>query len=91
MPHLITSLFAQLVLALLLDNVWVGFFAASFYYIGREVAQAEQRVIQNYYNNKRANAPWWCGFQIRAWTVKGFLDWFLPMLGTGFVVMFFSR
>lgn len=91
MMHLLIALGAQAFLYLLTCNLWVGFFAASFYYVGREVAQAEQRVIQNYYNNKRANAPWWCGFQVRAWTVKGFLDWFLPTLGTGFVVMFFSR
>ena len=33
------------------------------FFIGREMAQAEQRVISQYYDNKRANAPWYCGFE----------------------------
>lgn len=47
--------------------------ATACFYIGREHAQAEQRVISQHYGNKRANAPWWCGFEYRAWTVKGML------------------
>lgn len=54
--------------------------AATCFYIGREHAQAEQRVISQHYGNKRANAPWWCGFEYRAWTVKGVLDWVLPLV-----------
>lgn len=53
--------------------------AAACFYIGREHAQAEQRVINQHYSNKRANAPWWCGFERRAWTAKGILDWVLPV------------
>ena len=49
------------------------------FYMGREHAQAEQRVISQHYSNKRANAPWWCGFERRAWTAKGILDWVLPV------------
>jgi len=54
--------------------------ATACVYMGREHAQAEQRVISQYYGNKRANAPWWCGFEYRAWTVKGMLDWVLPLI-----------
>lgn len=54
--------------------------AAACFYTGREHAQAEQRVISQHYGNKRANAPWWCGFEQRAWTVKGVLDWVLPLV-----------
>lgn len=36
--------------------------AAVCFYLGCEHAKAEQRVITQHYNNKRANAPWWCGF-----------------------------
>ena len=54
--------------------------AAACFYMGREHAQAEQRVISKYYGNKRSNAPWWCGFEQRAWTVKGVLDWVLPLV-----------
>lgn len=53
--------------------------AVACFYIGREHAQAEQRVISQHYGNKRANAPWWCGFERRAWTAKGMLDLVLPV------------
>lgn len=53
--------------------------AAACFYTGREHAQAEPRVISKYYGNKRANAPWWCGFERRAWTAKGILDWVIPV------------
>lgn len=54
--------------------------ASACFYMGREHAQAEQRAISQYYGNKRANAPWWCGFELRAWTAKGMLDWILPLM-----------
>lgn len=56
-----------------------GMLMAALFYLGREHAQAEQRVISQHYGNKRANAPWWCGFEYRAWTFKGMLDWVLPL------------
>lgn len=52
------------------------------FFIGREMAQAEQRVISQYYDNKRANAPWYCGFEKRAWTKKGLMDFIIPWLVT---------
>jgi hypothetical protein len=36
-------------------------------FIGREHAQGEQRAIQRFYNNTRSAAPWFCGFEWRAW------------------------
>lgn len=54
--------------------------ATACFYMGREHTQAEQRVVSQHYGNKRANAPWWCGFERRAWTVKGVLDWVLPLV-----------
>jgi len=46
---------------------------ASFY-CGREHAQAEYRTIKSFYGGKRVNAPWWCGFERRAWSVKSTVD-----------------
>lgn len=40
------------------------------FYCGREHAQAEYRAIKSFYGGKRANAPWWCGFERRAWDAK---------------------
>ena len=59
----------------------------SAFFIGRELAQAEQRVISTYYNNKRVKAPWYCGFEKRAWTVKGLLDWSIPVGVTLFYML----
>ena len=53
--------------------------AVACFYVGREHAQAEQRVISKHYGNKRADTPWWCGFERRAWTVKGVMDWLVPV------------
>ena len=44
------------------------------FYCGREHAQAEYRAIKLFYDGKRANAPWWCGFECRAWNSKSMMD-----------------
>ena len=52
------------------------------FFIGREIAQAEQRVISKYYSNERVNAPWYCGFEERAWSKKGLMNFGIPWLIT---------
>ena len=52
---------------------------AAAFYCGREHAQAEYRAIKSFYDGKRANAPWWCGFERRAWDIKSSLDWMGPV------------
>ena len=49
------------------------------FYCGREHAQAEYRTIYTNYGRKRANAPWWCGFERRAWDAKSMVDWVGPL------------
>ena len=49
------------------------------FYIGREHAQAEQRTIEHNYFDQRDYAPWWCGFEPRAWNSKSLLDWIGPL------------
>lgn len=49
------------------------------FYGGREHAQAEYRAIKLLYDGKRASAPWWCGFEHRAWSVKSMVDWMGPV------------
>lgn len=58
------------------------------FYCGREHAQAEYRAINGFYGGKRANAPWWCGFELRAWDAKSILDWMVPVvvaIGVAFI------
>ena len=50
------------------------------FYCGREHAQAEYRAIKSFYDGKRDNAPWWCGFESRAWNMKSIIDWVGPLL-----------
>ena len=59
-------------------GLWIGATAAAAFFIGREITQAEYRNIDNFYGGKRANMPWYGGFQKQAWTAKGMLDWILP-------------
>ena len=63
---------------MLTGSLWLGAGIGAAFFIGREIAQAEQRCIQTYYGNKRENAPIWVGLEPRAWTAKGLLDWILP-------------
>ena len=59
-------------------HVEVSSMAAALY-CGREHAQAECRAIKSLYDGKRANAPWWCGLERLAWSVKSMADWLGPV------------
>lgn len=50
------------------------------FYCGREHAQAEYRAIKSFYGGKRANAPWWCGLERRAWNLKSLCDFLIPVI-----------
>lgn len=82
MTHVLTAAVLQLSFGGLFGFWLFSAVAISAFYIGREHAQAEYRVISKYYSNKRANMPWYGGFEPRAWTLKGVLDWLLPTLAT---------
>lgn len=57
---------------------WPVFFWPAAFYAGREHAQAEYRYIEAR-GGRRADCPWWCGFLPQAWTLKGLLDFLLPL------------
>jgi hypothetical protein len=86
MTHIALALAIQLVLAPF--GLWVGTAAASAFFIGREITQAEYRNIEHHYGGKRANMPWYGGFEKQAWTTKGLLDWILPTAVTVAVAIF---
>ena len=66
------------IITLLLSFVDLGWLSVSFY-LGREIAQAEYRYIQDN-GNKRNNCPWYCGFLSKSWNTKSILDWLLPLV-----------
>lgn len=76
MIHVAVALVIQLLLWPF--GLWIGATAATAFFIGREITQAEYRNIEHFYCGNRANMPWYGGFQKQAWTAKGLLDWILP-------------
>jgi hypothetical protein len=75
------------IIGLLTGNWLAGAMLGIGFYLGREHAQAEYRVIQTYYGGKRANMPWYGGFERRAWNVKSILDFVLPIVATTIVLI----
>lgn len=78
MIHALIAVAICLVFGLIRLPVWFCLGPAVFY-IGREFTQAEYRYIEAYCDGVRANMPWYGGFLPAAWTVKGLLDWVLPL------------
>lgn len=78
MIHILPALSIQLLLSPI--DWWFGALFSSGYYIGREMAQAEYRVIQKYYDGRRAKMPWYGAFEARGWDRKSILDFVLPGL-----------
>ena len=57
---------------------WAMLFWPPAFYCGREIAQAEQRYIDTH-GGHRDKCPWWCGLLPQSWTLKGLLDFLLPL------------
>jgi len=64
----------------------IGGIAASAYYLGREMAQAEERYLTMHRTN-RENAPLYLGFLPESWNRKSMLDWMLPLVITLIVIL----
>ena len=78
LAHPVIALILQAVIGLACGDGWVGAAAGSFYFIGREYAQAEYRNIEANYGGKRSNMPYFGGIEPRAWTLKGLTDFIYP-------------
>jgi len=62
-------------------GMWgIGGALGSLWFIAREHTQAEYRWIAQFGAGKRANMPWWGGFDWRAWNLPSLLDWLVPVL-----------
>jgi hypothetical protein len=78
LAHPVIALVIQAIVGLVSGDWWVGAAAGSFYFVGREYAQAEYRNIEENYGGRRSNMPYFGGMEPRAWTLKGVLDFVLP-------------
>lgn len=56
LTHTIIAIALQLICAWFTDDWWLGAAIGSAFYSGREIAQAEYRIIEKHYNRKRAVA-----------------------------------
>lgn len=64
-----------------LSGMWAaGGAIGCIWFIAREHTQAEYRWIAQFGRGKRANMPWWGGFDRRAWNLPSLLDWLVPIL-----------
>lgn len=88
LQHIIMALVAQAVVGLLTGNWWAGAALGSAYFIGREVAQAEYRWIEQFGAGLRANMPWWGRLDPRVWPkLDQWLDWMGPVVATVIVAL----
>jgi hypothetical protein len=78
--HSVIAVIMQIVIGIVSGNWWAGAAAGSFYFVGREYAQAEYRNIEQNYEGSRANMPWYGGMELRAWTLKGVTDFVFPAI-----------
>jgi hypothetical protein len=82
LEHSAYALLFMAIIGLLTGDWFAGACFGSAFFVGREHAQAEYRVIQKFYEGKRANMPWYGGFEPRGWDIKSMLDWILPTVIT---------
>lgn len=87
LEHSAYALLFMAIIGLLTGNWFAGVCFGSAFFVGREHAQAEYRVIEHFYENKRANMPWYGGFEPRAWSLKSILDFVLPIAATAIALI----
>ena len=71
-----------------LFGMWgLGGVLGCLWFLAREQTQAEYRWIALFGKGRRANMPWWGGFDIRVWDVASLLDWFIPLVACAAVFL----
>ncbi|CAH0495769.1 hypothetical protein [Novosphingobium sp. CECT 9465] len=81
--HALAALAIQAVIGFATRNWWAGAALACGYFIGRELAQAEYRWIEQFGKGLRANLPWWGAFDLRVWPkADQWADWIGPIAAT---------
>jgi hypothetical protein len=81
--HAVFALLIQAVIGLATRNWWAGAALPSGYFLGREIAQAEYRWIEQFGEGLRANLPWWGALDAEVWARPDQMaDWLGPLLVT---------
>ena len=85
------ALCIQVIIGVLSGDWWTGAAWGSAYFVGREVAQAEYRWIEQFGGGRRANLPWWGRLDPRVWPkLDQWLDWIGPLIVTAAVAWFMT-
>ena len=87
LEHSAYALLFMAIIGLLTGNWLAGACFGSAFFVGREHAQAEYRVIEHFYEGKRANMPWYGGFEPRGWDRKSLMDFLLPIAATAIALI----
>ncbi|CAM7023741.1 Transmembrane protein [Leclercia adecarboxylata] len=87
--HAVSALLIQTAVGYLFGEWFFGGAIGCMWFIAREHTQAEYRWIAQFGAGRRANMPWWGGFDWRAWNVPSLLDWLVPVMACA-VVYFVS-
>ena len=80
MTHIFVAVLAQLTIGLLFRKWLLGGILAVSFYLGREITQAEYRWISSLGEGRRANMPWWGGFDPQVWNFKSLGDVLFPAI-----------
>lgn len=80
MTHVLITMLVQLGVGLGSGRWLLGGALMSFFYLGRELAQAENRWIATFGAGLRENMPLWGGFDPQIWNMKSLGDFALPAL-----------
>ena len=92
LEHALVAVAIQIAVGLATRNWRAGALLACGYFIGRELAQAEYRWIEQFGAGLRANAPWWAAFDPKVWTkADQIADVVGPVAATGTLAAIMRR
>lgn len=78
--HALAALIVQCLCGLKWNRWGTGGALGSLWFVAREQTQAEYRWIALFGHGKRANMPWWGGFDWQVWNIASLLDWLVPVV-----------
>lgn len=85
--HTLVAVAIQVLIAAVTGRWWAGALLMSGYFIGREIAQAEYRWVEQFGEGLRANLPWWGPADPRVWERADQISgWVGPVVATVFIV-----
>lgn len=77
--HALAAVVLQCLFGITRGRWAIGGAIGCIWFIAREHTQAEYRWIALFGHGKRANMPWYGGFDYRVWNMSSLLDWLVPV------------